>query len=109
MDIFKFKKGAYNLKCLRCGYCCIQLTVIIVNDPDLGIIDENLIAIGTNGPERCPHLIGDGPGKYECAIHEYEFYKDTPCYRHKQIEHSDSDCRMGKYILSQRGMNGSNK
>lgn len=86
------------MKCLRCGYCCIKYEVIIVDNPELGIRDDNLIAKHTD--ERCKHLMGDSLGNYSCAIHHYDWYKQTPCYSYGQIELSPDDpCRMGQYIL----------
>jgi hypothetical protein len=85
--------------CLRCGYCCNTSFVIIVDDPEKGIVEDNLIA--QNGLEsRCKHLIGDKPGEYSCAIHDKKWYKKTPCFSHGQIERSkDTPCRIGKYLL----------
>jgi hypothetical protein len=88
------------MKCLRCGYCCKHLCVIIVNDPKLGIQDGNLELHPGEG-KPCKHLIGNSPGNYSCAIHNEPWYKKTPCFSHGQIEQSPNDeCRMGKYILS---------
>jgi hypothetical protein len=86
--------------CLRCGYCCQNLCVVIVDDPEKGVDPENLKAIGFKGPERCQHLVGDKPGEYSCAVHDRKWYKETPCASHGQIERSPTDeCRMGQYIL----------
>jgi len=88
------------MNCLRCGYCCKNLAVVIVDDPELGIIENNLILHDGN-QKACKHLIGDKPGEYKCAIHDYPWYVDTHCYRHTQIERNkNTDCRMGKYILN---------
>lgn len=87
------------MKCLRCGSCCITYDVIIVNDPNLGIVDDNLIAKHTG--DKCPHLKGNKPGEYSCTIHKRKWYKNTPCYAHGQIEQSTNDlCRQGNYILN---------
>jgi len=83
--------------CLRCGYCCIRYDVIIVDNPDLGIVDGNLIH--KPGDERCKHLRGDKPGEYSCAVHEYPWYKETPCFQFTQIEAENSACRVGQYVL----------
>ena len=86
--------------CLRCGYCCQYYYVVIVDDPELGPEPENLKAIGAKPPERCQHLRGENPGEHSCFIHDYPWYKDTPCAAHGQIEKSpDDECRMGRYIL----------
>jgi hypothetical protein len=87
------------MKCLRCGYCCKNYCVVIVDDPYVGICDNNLIVHEGNG-KPCKHLIGDTPGKYLCSIHNKPWYKDTPCFKHGQIEKSpDCCCRMGMYVL----------
>ena len=88
------------MKCLRCGYCCQTLAVVIVVDPQKGIQEDNLTVIGENGRERCPHLRGECPGEFSCAIHNEPWYDETPCFSHGQIEKSpDTECRMGRYLL----------
>lgn len=64
-----------------------------------GIEKENLIAHDCVSDGPCPHLLGEKPGKYSCAIHNEPWYKETPCFKHSQIEAKDSSCRMGTYIL----------
>jgi hypothetical protein len=86
------------MKCLRCGYCCIQYLVGIISDPDKEIAEDNVEA-KTSGV-RCKYLIGDVPGKFSCSIHYRPFYEETPCFEFGQVESSlDDPCRMGKYIL----------
>ena len=86
------------MKCLRCGYCCTHYFVAIVDNPKLGIVDENIITHEGNGP--CKHLIGNKPGEYSCAIHEYPWYKDTPCHAYTQVEESiDNECRTGAFMM----------
>lgn len=90
--------------CLHCGYCCKEYMVVIVDDPEKGIKDNNLIVY--NGNSQCKHLSGDQPGKYTCAIHHYPWYKKTPCYSHGQIETSKNDkCRMGEFVLKRKYLN----
>ena len=85
--------------CLRCGYCCQALHVVIVDDPEKGLKKDNLKAINCL-KERCQHLRGDKPGEFSCAIHNKKWYKKTPCARHGQIERSeDTPCRMGEYTM----------
>jgi Fe-S-cluster containining protein len=80
--------------CLRCGYCCIKYDVVIVEDPDKGICEGNLVHKETG--VRCPHLRGDVEGNMSCAVHDREWYSETPCYSHGQIEKSPKDqCRIG--------------
>lgn len=87
--------------CLRCGYCCHNYMVIIVDDPDKGISEGNLIAhMGEDTP--CKHLGGDKPGEYFCKIHDKKWYDQTPCFSHGQIERGNTECRMGKYILGEK-------
>lgn len=89
------------MKCLRCGYCCLQSFVVIVLDPKKGAVEGNLRAIDAT-KERCPHLRGGGPGEYGCAVHEESWYRGTPCFSHSQVERQDSDCRMGVYFTQGR-------
>ena len=74
---------------------------MVVDDPEKGLAEDNLKVVGGNGPERCPHLVGDVPGEFSCAVHDCSWYPDTPCFSHTQIERSDTNCRMGEYILKQ--------
>ena len=84
--------------CLRCGYCCKHLWVIIVDDPKKGCVEGNLITHEGHGV-ACKHLEQEPSGEYTCAIHNEPWYEETPCFRHSQIESRDSFCRMGKYLL----------
>lgn len=84
--------------CLRCGYCCIKCSVIIVDDPQFGITENNLIH--KKSGITCKHLKGDVPGQYSCAIHNKKWYRKTPCYRHGQIESENTNCRMGEFVLN---------
>ena len=87
------------MKCLRCGYCCKHLWVMIVNDPEIGIELDNIIEHRGQGVS-CKHLTGNVPGEYACALHDKEWYEETPCNMHGQIESStDTDCRMGRCQL----------
>ncbi len=83
--------------CLRCGKCCTTHWVIIVDDPEKGLREDNLIE-KPDGP--CKHLVGTEPGKFSCAIHDKKWYKKTPCWSHGQVERSKDDpCRLGKWYL----------
>jgi len=75
--------------------------VMIVDDPNKPISEDNIIAHMGDG--KCKHLDGDTPGSYSCKIHDREWYNQTPCFSHGQIEHGNTECRMGKYILSKKG------
>lgn len=88
------------MKCLRCGHCCQYLWVVIVKDPELGLREDNLTVFEGGVGKRCPHLRGNKPGEFSCAVHKYPWYQKTPCFSHGQIERSKSDpCRMGQYLL----------
>jgi len=92
------------MKCLRCGHCCHECSVMIVDDPEIGL-SEDLSEIEKNikykpSGQRCQHLVGDKPGEYSCAIHDKPWYKETPCFSHGQIERSPDDpCRIGVHML----------
>jgi hypothetical protein len=87
------------MKCFRCGYCCTSLLAVIVVDPDKGIVPDNLTTIGMSGEkERCPHLRGDHPGAYSCAIHDMPWYPETPCAEY-QSHWDDTPCRMGEAMI----------
>ena len=88
------------MKCLRCGNCCKTCMVMIVNDPDQGVSEDNIIfQSGQDG--QCKHLKGNKPGEYSCAIHDYSWYDETPCFQYGQIEKSpDTECRTGRFIMS---------
>jgi len=86
------------MKCLRCGYCCKNYSVVIVDDPEIGITEDNLILHNGDG-RPCKHLLGDKTGEYSCAVHDCPWYKETPCYMHGQIELKNTNCRLGEYIL----------
>jgi len=92
------------MKCLRCGYCCLTSLVVVIKDPVKGIVEGN--ALGLNGSTRCPHLEGNTAGSYSCKIHHYPWFNDTPCGTHTQYETSDSNCRLGEYILKKAKNNG---
>jgi hypothetical protein len=87
--------------CLRSGYCCTFLDVVIINNPKLGLVDGNAIHKPTG--VKCQHLLGDTPGHHACALHDYDWYKETPCYDFTQIESDPSNsCRLGEYYLKQQ-------
>jgi hypothetical protein len=70
-----------------------------VKDPERGIVEDNLVVHAGRGVP-CPHLEGSKPGEYRCAIHNKDWYPETPCFSHSQIEKSpDSPCRIGEWIL----------
>lgn len=91
------------MKCLRCGYCCTRLFAVVVIDPEKGPVEGNLQTIGLTGePERCPHLRGDCPGEYSCAVHDRPWYPDSPCAQY-QSHWPETNCRMGEYLTKGEG------
>ena len=92
------------MKCLRCGHCCKTCLIVIIKPV---YIKEDLIVDelpqeaffglnGTNG--SCPYLTWDGD-EANCKIHNYKWYKDTPCFAYTQIESSnEEECRTGSYM-----------
>ena len=87
------------MKCLRCGHCCKNFVVSIVDDPEKGLVDDNIVLFLGEPGTQCKHLRGDKPGEYSCAIHDYPWFKDTPCAAFTQIGKPDSNCRIGEIIL----------
>jgi len=87
------------MKCLHCGHCCLTYAIVVIKDPDKvpRETDDNIVLL--DGTKRCPHLQGNKPGMYLCAIHDYPWFKDTPCGIYGQIENKDSPCRIGAHIL----------
>ena len=83
--------------CLRCGQCCKTYMVVIVDDPEKGLVEDNLV--GYKGDSRCQHLQGDEPGGHSCAVHDYPWYKETPCFQHDQIGQPGAECRLGRFLL----------
>jgi len=91
------------MQCLRCGWCCCNLAVVIVDDPAKGIpegISEDNLIVHEGKGVPCKHLKQLPDGTHECKIHNEPWYEETPCARHTQIERKDSPCRMGVYVLS---------
>jgi len=98
------------MKCLNCGYCCIELCVVIIKPeyvkPDLDLslvdcLDDDFLTL-KHSNELCPHIIIRDK-KFMCGIHHYEWYKDTPCYQYVQVENNkDELCRMGDMIINQK-------
>lgn len=92
--------------CLRCGYCCISLSVIIIRPESVKydlFIEELAFEAFMHKPSgyACPNLAWDRVDKKAiCLIHDYPWYKYTPCFSHSQIERSQNNyCRIGKHIV----------
>ena len=92
------------MECCRCGKCC-SFPVVIVHpdyiseyDPDETDINKvkQWVMIKEQG-HHCPHLSWDGDIAI-CAIHHMEWFPETPCGRHGQVEDNPSRrCRTGKW------------
>lgn len=84
--------------CLRCGFCCTEFTVPIVDDPSKGMTEGNMKIY--RGDSRCPHLSGNKPGEFGCDLHGEKWYKDTPCFKHGHDDVlRDGTCRFGSYVM----------
>ena len=88
------------MNCLQCGYCCKNYSVMIIDDPEKGIREDNIIHHKGDGP--CKHLREDDTGKCSCSVHNYSWYEETPCFAYSQLPENDKNCRMGEYILGLR-------
>jgi len=83
----------------------MYMMVAVVDDPEKGIDLDNFILYRGDGT-RCKHLVGNKVGEYSCAIHDYPWYKETPCAAHTQIEEDLSNpCRMGEYLVKLEEIN----
>ena len=78
--------------CLKCGWCCKNLMVMVVDDPEKGLVPGNIIYHPGNG-ENCKHLLDDNA----CAVHDCKWYPDTPCAQFDQV--GGGECRIGQYVL----------
>lgn len=90
------------MRCLRCGYCCLYMDVIIINPEKIsegGEVDFEDESSYMHKPSqvRCPHLIFKD-GDAVCKVHHLPWFKRTPCADFTQIESSETDlCRLGTY------------
>lgn len=93
------------MKCIRCGRCCIQLDIAVMNPrsirPD-GTADPKEPMIFKPRGTKCPHLIYNGVAAV-CTIHHLPCYRGTPCELFDQFGPSDSICIMGSYFRANEG------
>lgn len=90
--------------CTNCGLCCIDYMVVIIKPEylcdtiqEFEKLDQEAF-MGKDSGNPCTYLYWED-GKSRCKIHNYEWYKLTPCYDFTQIEESaDCLCRLGEYI-----------
>ena len=72
------------MKCIRCGYCCVEYDVMIV-DPkyidNVDLKDESCMkkVIHKKCGDICPHLeINNETNITMCKVHDKLWYNDTP-------------------------------
>lgn len=87
--------------CLRCGYCCTHLDVMIVNPESIlqdGTVDPRHSEPLISKPQgtKCPHLEFVGE-MATCRIHSFSCYSGTPCDLFEQFGRSDDVCVLGSY------------
>ena len=92
------------MKCLRCSYCCTMYDVIIIAPNrvtvNLDLTDESVYMHKPTG-FKCPHLTFVD-GKAHCRIHQFSWFKDSPCDQFTQVENGDTNCRIGEYMLNKK-------
>lgn len=92
------------MKCFRCGYCCTKLLAVIIINPEAEDVFPESNCRGINQlEERCPHLRGDKPGEYLCAVHHYRWFEETPCGQY-QNHWGEHPCRMGNFLINGVGL-----
>jgi hypothetical protein len=90
------------MKCLRCGLCCTELDVMIV-DPKFirqdGTVDSSDARSTILKPAgmKCPHLAYHDD-KAVCTIHSQPCYRGTPCDQFEQFGPEDWICMVGNYL-----------
>lgn len=93
------------MKCIRCGFCCVQFDVIIVkpehvNDFDPDDFDQDHKLMHKKGGEICPHLKIDKENKITtCTVHNKLWYPGTPCDTHYVFGDPEKPCRVGEYCF----------
>ena len=90
--------------CLRCGQCCLQLDIFIINPRSIhsdGTLDyEDLEAmIFKPAGKICPHLSLES-NQAVCMIHHLPCYQGTPCQEFEQIGPNDYACVFSEYFKS---------
>jgi len=88
--------------CLRCGQCCLELDISIVNPRSIllnGTLDfeDTEAMILKPAGNRCPHLSFEG-GQAVCIIHHLPCYQGTPCQLFEQIGPDDAACVLSGYF-----------
>lgn len=93
--------------CLRCGCCCTNLDVAIVNPKFIradGTIDLALPGSMIFKPcgRKCPHL-AYVKSDAVCTIHDLPCYKGTPCQQFEQFGQVDDVCTLASYYKGIKG------
>ena|SRR4030042_6925159 len=86
--------------CLRCGHCCKNNEFFIIDKPNIGLKDENMI-LKKKG-DRCKHLLGSKPGSYSCMLYNEAYFNNMPCIDSEKGFNSDFDCicYTGKEVIT---------
>jgi hypothetical protein len=95
--------------CLRCGGCCYNLDIFVVNPDKIredGSIDltDSASMIFKPSDKKCPHLFfqaspdGAGAGMAVCSIHHLPCYQGSPCQQFEQMGPEDDVCMMSDYF-----------
>ena len=91
-------KNRKKLICLRCGHCCKNNELFIIDKPNIGLRDDNII-LKKEG-ERCKHLLGSKPGNYICMLYNETYFDNMPCIAVKGFNTDESDiCPIGKEVI----------
>jgi hypothetical protein len=95
--------------CLRCGGCCLQLDIFVVNpdrireDGSIDLCDPESM-IFKPSEKKCPHLFfqadpaGDDEKIAVCTIHHLACYQGTPCQQFEQMGPEGDVCIMSAYF-----------
>ncbi len=95
------------MKCIRCGFCCIEYDVVIVKPEFVDDFDhenfnedqEHKLMFKGCG-EKCPHLqINTDDHTTSCSVHNKPWFSGTPCDTHHVMGDADKPCRIGEYCF----------
>jgi len=87
------------MRCLRCGYCCVNYDVIIIDDDVEKEYEDAPYGI-SHKPSGipCKHLRFNTDGNAQCLLHDDPRYESTPCAGFTQIGALDAFCRIGEGV-----------
>ena len=95
--------------CLRCGGCCLQLDILVVNpdsireDGSIDLHDPESMIFKPSG-QKYPHLFlqaglaAEGGETAVCSIHHLSCYQGTPCQQFEPMGQGDDVCIMSVYF-----------